>query len=283
MSNNLLQKFANLSDELFELGIIRTDSFTEEIGEYVFSKSFNLDRTNRSSEAVDAIDNLGKKYQIKAKVVSNNKYNCSYSDLEQSLFDFLVVVFFDEEYSPLKAFKIESKYLQNKVSINFKFLDHIPHELINVEKLQIDKNIQNKLSEFGKQFIELKENGVIKSRHIVGDIGEYYAANKLNLKLCQKNKKGIDAIDEMNQTYEIKTRRVYESGRRKGNTRRLNNLVGKFADYLIVVTLNRNFECNGMWKMPLKNVENPKSAHLGIVRNTKETEIIIPTDIDWLK
>lgn len=283
MMTDLLKRFANLSDELFELEIIRTDSFTGEIGEYIFSKSFNLDRTNRSSEAVDAIDKLGKKYQIKAKVVSNNNYNCSYSDLEPSHFDFLIVVFFDEMYIPLKAFKIESKYLQTKVSINSKFLNNISYDVINSESLKIDKTIQNKLSDFGRKFIELKKKGIIKSRNIVGDIGEYYAANKLNLTLCQKNQKGIDAIDKMNHTYEIKTRRVYESGRRKGNTRRLNNLVGKFADYLIVVTLNRNFECNGMWKMPLKNVENQKSAHLGIVRNTKGTDIIIQTDIDWLK
>ena len=95
--------------------------------------------------------------------------------------------------------------------------------------------------------------------------------------------KGFDAIDEHGKTYEIKTRRVYESGRRKNKTRRLNKLVDKTADYLVVVVLDHSFQCDGMWKMPLKNVHNPESANLSIVKNTPEIEIIIPTSINWLK
>ena len=57
----------------------------------------------------------------------------------------------------------------------------------------------------------------------------------------------------------------------------------KTADYLVVVVLDHSFQCDGMWKMPLKIVNNPKSANLSIVKNTPEIEIIIPTSIDWLK
>ena len=38
----LLKEFANCSDKLFTLGIIRTDSFTGEIGEFIASKYFKL-------------------------------------------------------------------------------------------------------------------------------------------------------------------------------------------------------------------------------------------------
>ena len=38
----LLKEFANCSDKLFNLGIIRTDSFTGEIGEFIASKYFKL-------------------------------------------------------------------------------------------------------------------------------------------------------------------------------------------------------------------------------------------------
>jgi hypothetical protein len=35
--------------------------------------------------------------------------------------------------------------------------------------------------------------------------------------------------------------------------------------------------------MPLSNVDNPKSANLSIVKRTPQTEVIIPTSINWLK
>lgn len=38
----LLKEFANCSDKLFTSGIIRTDSFTGEIGEFIASKYFKL-------------------------------------------------------------------------------------------------------------------------------------------------------------------------------------------------------------------------------------------------
>ena len=77
----------------------------------------------------------------------------------------------------------------------------------------------------------------------------------MNLKLSSnKNEKGLDAIGQGGLTFEIKTRRVYDSERRTSETRRINNLIGKNADYLIVVTLNHAFECSGMWIMPMKNI-----------------------------
>ncbi|MBK6819429.1 MAG: hypothetical protein IPG85_07430 [Bacteroidetes bacterium] len=61
----------------------------------------------------------------------------------------------------------------------------------------------------------LVEAGIIRSKRVVGDIGEYYACKKLNLVLCNnKIQKGFDAIDINGNTYEIKTRRVYQSSRR---------------------------------------------------------------------
>lgn len=71
----LLGKFADLSDNLFNLGITSTDSFTGEIGEYVACKHFNLDKTARVTRAVDGICKLGNKYQVKAKVVSKNNFS----------------------------------------------------------------------------------------------------------------------------------------------------------------------------------------------------------------
>ena len=125
---------------------------------------------------------------------------------------------------------------------------------------------------------------IIRSRRIVGDIGEFYACKRLNLKINEcKNEKGIDAKDNSGLTFEIKTRRVYESGRRKSETRRLNNLVGKSADFLIVVTLDRSFKCSGMWLCPMRNLINPKSANLKVVNTTIGVKNLIPSQIEWLK
>ena len=284
MNQNLLNDFSNLSDELFELGIIRSDSFTGEIGEYFVSKALQLNKTERSSKAIDGIDSEGIKYQIKAKVVNNNNFNYPISNLKPELFDFLVIIYFDEEFNPIKIYKIKSSILTNNISFSQKFINQYNLNELDVNLFKIEKNLQDKINLFGSYIVKMKKQNIIKTRHIVGDLGEFYASQKLNLDLCNNTtQKGFDAIDVDGSTYEVKTRRVYESERRKGNTRRLNNLVGKNADFLIVVTLDRDFECNGMWKMPLKNVINPKSAHLGIVRTTKDIEIIIPTDISWLK
>ena len=44
-----LEDFANASDKLFELGVITTDSFTGEIGEYIACKYFHLTNGKISS------------------------------------------------------------------------------------------------------------------------------------------------------------------------------------------------------------------------------------------
>lgn len=284
MDLDLLKKFSELSDELFDLEVIRTDSFTGEIGEFFASKYLNLQKTGRSTEGVDGISPEGVKYQIKSKVVENNNFNYSLQKLKPNLFDYLIIIYFDNEFNPIKIYKIKSDCLNESVSISKKWLSENDYEEINLESFKINSLLKEKINNFGKIINQLREQKIIKTRHIVGDLGEIYASQKLKLNLCHNtNQKNYDAIDNQGKTYEIKTRRVYESERRIGNTRRLNNLVNKKADFLIVVTLDKNFLCNGMWKIPLSNVVNPKSAHLQIVRTTKDTEIIIPTNISWLK
>ena len=69
-----LEDFANASDKLFELGVITTDSFTGEIGEYIACKYFHLTKMHKVARAIDGICSKGYKYQIKAKVVSNDNF-----------------------------------------------------------------------------------------------------------------------------------------------------------------------------------------------------------------
>ncbi len=278
----LLDKFADLSDKLFELGIITTDSFTGEIGEYVACKHFNLTKTDRVTRAIDGICKLGKKYQVKSKIVVGNNFSYNLTELDNTSFHYLVIVYFDKNYKPLKILRIPSeKIKEGKILISSK----IHSEIASIESsvIKISKSDKIAITEFAKAYNDLEEYGIIRSRRIVGDIGEFYACMRLALKLNEnKNEKGIDARHSNGLTFEIKTRRVYESGRRVSETRRLNNLVGKTADFLIVVTLNRSFKCSGMWIVPMKNIINPKSANLKVVNTTIGTKNLIASQISWL-
>ncbi|GAB1449118.1 hypothetical protein MASR2M44_21410 [Bacteroidota bacterium] len=278
----LLDNFADKSDQLFDLGVISTDSFTGEIGEYIVCKHFNLKKSNRVTQAVDGVSATGEKYQVKAKVVSKNNFSYNLKDLPTDLFDILTIVYFDNLYTPLKIVVIPSKKIKKgEVRISSSTISNF--ENIDGAKIKIPAKVKTAIKEFSEAYNSLEKAEIIRSRRIVGDIGEFYACRKLNLIQSEnRNEKGIDARHQNGLTFEIKTRRVYESGRRVSETRRLNNLVGKSADYLIVVTLDRSFKCSGMWLIPMKNLTNPKSANLKIVNTTIGTLNVIPSKISWL-
>ena len=109
----LLKEFANCSDKLFTLGIIRTDSFTGEIGEFIASKYFKLSLAGKSTKAYDGVCPKGYKYQIKSKVISNNNLTHHISNLKYQDFDYLVVVYFDIYYNPISILKIPSNNLNS--------------------------------------------------------------------------------------------------------------------------------------------------------------------------
>lgn len=282
VKKTLLKEFACCSDELFTLGIMRTDSFTGEIGEFIASRYFNLNLANRSTKGYDAECSQGYKYQIKSKVISNNDFHYHISGLKCQDFDYLIVVYFDKYYTPLAILKIPSCQINaEKYRINASVVFNFSQDLT---QLKLSKKEQFSIKKIAQSYLELQETGIVRSRRVVGDIGEYYACKRLNLKLCNnRNEKGLDAISQKDGlTFEIKTRRVYDSGRRISETRRINNLMGKSADYLIVVTLDHAFECSGMWIMPMKNIINLKSANLKIINTTVGIRNLVPSQVSWL-
>lgn len=282
---HILESFSRQSDKLFSMGITRTDSFTGEIGEFIACRHFALTRTTRSTRAVDATDSLGNRYQIKAKVAENDNFSLNIEDIDQTEIDFLVIVSFESNYTPRGIIRIPSSSLGADItSISGSFLKYNAHNFISASQIHISQTESSEITRFGELYIQLVDSGIVRSRRVVGDIGEFYACRQLGLKLASNlNEEGVDAIDQHGTTYEIKTRRVYESDRRTSRTRRLNNLVSKSSDVLVVVVLDKSFRCDGMWTMPLKNVFNPKSAHLGIVKTTPGVKVVIPTHISWLQ
>lgn len=58
---------------------------------------------------------------------------------------------------------------------------------------------------------KLEENGCIRSKHLVGDLGEYYACKNFGFSQVKSlNQTGYDALDIENKRVQIKTRRLPE-------------------------------------------------------------------------
>ena len=112
----LLKNFANQSDKLFSMGVIRTDSFTGEIGEYIAKQHFNLMLPNRVARAIDGIDPYGNKYQVKSKVISR-KGSLRVTNLDINEVDYLCGVYFDVNYNPLRIIRIKNKYFPSSKGI----------------------------------------------------------------------------------------------------------------------------------------------------------------------
>ena len=263
----LLAAFADASDALFEAGIIRSDSFTGEIGEFVASRTLGLKLLGRSSAVNDATrGDLG--YQIKSAAKANPAASIPLTHLVPG-WDVLVCVRLSLRYLPLEVIEIDRPDLPPGTravterllsSIQCRRHSKFPASVMSALPL---------LDRFGRAYEVMLASKLIGTRHVVGDVGAGYAADVLSLTLmADPTNEGYDAVDAAGRTYEIKTRRVYESGRRISETRRINGLVGKTADVLVVVRLDRALRCSGMWTMALRDVINPKSANMASILHT---------------
>jgi hypothetical protein len=82
----------------------------------------------------------------------------------------------------------------------------------------------------------LKEKNVIRTKNLVGDLGEYYCKETFGLKLEENAvNKGFDATDQQGLKVEIKTRRTPE-GKSKVIFRSFD------FDYCLYVELNEFYE-----------------------------------------
>ncbi len=107
---------------------------------------------------------------------------------------------------------------------------------------------------------ELKKSGVIRTNHLVGDIGEFRAAQKLGLELATPGTKGYDAIDKDGKKYQIKTRKSsYKNSRPGGGIfpLDLDKLGG--VDYVVYVELGYYFELQDLLKIPAGEIRT--NAH----------------------
>lgn len=112
----------------------------------------------------------------------------------------------------------------------------------NLETLEIIKL-------YSEILIELKERKIIRSKNLVGELGEYlvievFNSNKdlPNLKLAPTSNKSYDAIDEEGKTYAIKTITRNVTGVFYGLNSSTSKVENKqIFDYAIVIKLNENY------------------------------------------
>jgi len=117
----------------------------------------------------------------------------------------------------------------------------------NMKNLEVS-DLAKLISPSSEAFIELKNRGILRTKNIVGELGEYYAVNfytndpKLpGLSMAPPTVKNIDALSRNGEIYSIKT-----ITSRKGTTgsfwdpESINNNEKKF-DYLLIVILDDEY------------------------------------------
>lgn len=118
---------------------------------------------------------------------------------------------------------------------------------MDLQKLKVEE-LAKLISPSSQAYVELKRRNVLRTKNVVGELGEYYAINFFNntpnlpnLALADKGVKNIDALSRNGEIYSIKT-----VSSRKGTTgsfwdpNSINNNEQKFK-YLLIVILNDDY------------------------------------------
>ena len=125
----LLNKYTDIIEKLRKAQVIRTGKVVADYGEYVASKKLNLKLANKPiNKGYDAIDQNGKKYEIKTRkaVEWNNPSVFPIDSRQLHMADFLVYVEFDNNWNLVKLLKIPVK----KIKVNKYNRKHISQDLI---------------------------------------------------------------------------------------------------------------------------------------------------------
>jgi hypothetical protein len=121
-SIDLLKLYSEIISELKNRKILRsTNNPVADYAEWLVSKAFNWKLEHNSKAGFDAIDDKGIKYQIKARRLHSSNKSRQLSvirNLEEKLFDVLVAILFNEDFSILEAYKIPYSLIGNYARYN---------------------------------------------------------------------------------------------------------------------------------------------------------------------
>lgn len=130
----LLRLIAQITLELRNRGVIRTNNTLGDYAEYLVCKAIGLTLTQGSKKGIDAIDKLGKTYQIKARRVSARTSTPTIKSLRSFEFDFLILVLFNEDYSIKFCGKLTSELALELSSSNPR---------VNARRLSFSKKLRS--------------------------------------------------------------------------------------------------------------------------------------------
>src|SRR3990172_8997081 len=100
---DLLSMHSDIISELCNRGVLRTaNNPAADYAEFLVTTALSLWPAPKSAKGYDAIDNRGRKYEIKARRITRMSRPTRFSairKLEEGHFDFLVGVLFDERFN----------------------------------------------------------------------------------------------------------------------------------------------------------------------------------------
>lgn len=141
----LLGLYAEVIQHLRDSNIVRTSNNpTGDYAEYVACKLFKLTLAPNSTKSYDAVDKLGKRYQIKARRMTRHNHTQLLGvmrDLPVSKFHYLIVVIFNEDFSVNAVYKMR----KNVVPKYARFRQHQNGYVLNMRgKILLDRRVEVK-------------------------------------------------------------------------------------------------------------------------------------------
>ena len=116
--SELLNLIYRATKELNKRGVIRTQNLVGDYAEFLVSQKLNLKLQTSSKKAIDAIDDSGKTYQIKARRLTQGTSIPTIKSLRSFDFDYLVLVLFNEDYSVNACKLLQSSLAKELASPN---------------------------------------------------------------------------------------------------------------------------------------------------------------------
>jgi len=147
---------------------------------------------------------------------------------------------------------------------------------MNLKNIADDQTVSNKdlIVAYGHVLGAMRKRGIIRTKNVVGDLGESYAELEFSgrndlpsLKLVPTNEKDIDAIDAEGKSYSIKSASKSSAKRTSAmHLERTHKEDDKRFDYLLVVVLEDSMELSAIYQFSwdqfwkLKSWSEPQKA-----------------------
>jgi len=129
----LLRCFANILDELKERKVVRTrNNPVADYAEWLVTQQFRLSLERSSKRGYDAIDQNGKRYQIKSRRLdptNKSKLLSVIRNLDTNEFDYLVGVLFNRDFTVKEAYKIPHSVIREHA----RFSEHVNGHLLHLQ------------------------------------------------------------------------------------------------------------------------------------------------------